>query len=112
MEVRTKSADKIVGDVGEVSDDGYGLPAAGVTVKAQAVASEKPSHARIFVRLLGFLKPYRESLVVSSVLVVAARASQVAIALVTGRVIDRDIRPHDPPAPPALRPRLRVPGEL
>jgi ATP-binding cassette subfamily B protein len=48
-----------------------------------------------FVRLLGFLRPYRVSLVVSIVLAVGSQAAQIALIWVTGRVVDRAIRPRD-----------------
>ncbi len=54
-----------------------------------------PSHRRTFARLLGFLRPYRWSLAVSVVLAAAAQGTQVAIALLTGEVFDKAIKPHD-----------------
>ena len=43
-----------------------------------------------FVRLLGFLKPYRLGLIVSIVLAVGSQAAQIALVWVTGRdVIDK-----------------------
>src|SRR6266545_503937 len=48
-----------------------------------------------FARLLGFLRPYRGSLVVSTVLAVGSQAAQIALIWVTGRVVDRAIRPRD-----------------
>ncbi len=48
-----------------------------------------------FVRLLGFLRPYRVSLVVSIVLAVGSQAAQIAVIWVTGRVVDHAIRPRD-----------------
>jgi len=48
-----------------------------------------------FVRLLGFLRPYRVSLVVSIVLAVGSQAAQIALIWVTGRVVDQAIRPRD-----------------
>src|SRR6266498_2696056 len=49
-----------------------------------------------FARLLGFLRPYRVSLVVSIVLAVGSQAAQIALIWVTGRVVDHAIRPRDP----------------
>ncbi len=49
----------------------------------------------IFFRLLGFLKPYRVSLVVSIVLAVGSQAAQVALIWVTGHIVDNAIRPRD-----------------
>jgi ABC-type multidrug transport system fused ATPase/permease subunit len=48
-----------------------------------------------FVRLLGFLRPYRVSLVVSIVLAVGSQAAQIALIWVTKRVVDQAIRPRD-----------------
>ncbi len=52
-------------------------------------------YRRTFTRLLGFLKPYRVSLVVSIVLAVGSQAAQVALIWVTGHVVDHAIRPRD-----------------
>ena len=49
-----------------------------------------------FVRLLGFLKPYRVGLIVSIVLAVGSQAAQIALVWVTGRdVIDQALVHHD-----------------
>jgi ATP-binding cassette subfamily B protein len=48
-----------------------------------------------FARLLGFLRPYKASLVVSIVLAVAAQGAQIAVVWVTKNVIDNAIAPHD-----------------
>jgi ATP-binding cassette subfamily B protein len=49
-----------------------------------------------FVRLLGFLRPYRLGLLLSIVLAVGSQAAQIALVWVTGRdVIDRAILKHD-----------------
>ena len=49
-----------------------------------------------FVRLLGFLRPYRTGLVVSIVLAVGSQAAQIALVWITGRdVIDRALIHHD-----------------
>jgi ABC-type multidrug transport system fused ATPase/permease subunit len=49
-----------------------------------------------FVRLLGFLRPYRAGLVVSVVLAVGSQAAQIALVWVTGRqVIDEGLLRHD-----------------
>jgi ABC-type multidrug transport system fused ATPase/permease subunit len=48
-----------------------------------------------FFRLLGFLRPYRLSLVVSIVLAVGSQAAQIALIWVTKRVIDEAILPRD-----------------
>ena len=47
-----------------------------------------------FFRLLGFLRPYRLSLVVSILLAVGSQAAQIALFWLTGRVIDRAILPR------------------
>jgi ABC-type multidrug transport system fused ATPase/permease subunit len=52
-------------------------------------------YRRTFVRLLGFLRPYRWSLAVSIVLAVGSQAAQIALIAVTGAIVDRAIRPHD-----------------
>src|SRR3989454_8171423 len=49
----------------------------------------------IFARLLGFLRPYKVSLVVSIVLAVASQGAQIALVWVTKHVIDDAIAPHD-----------------
>src|SRR5436305_323900 len=55
-----------------------------------------PRYRQTFFRLLGFLRPYTLSLVVSTVLAVAYQASQIAMVWVTGKgVIDNAITPHD-----------------
>ena len=48
-----------------------------------------------FARLLGFLRPYKVSLVVSIVLAVASQGAQIALVWVTKHVIDDAISPHD-----------------
>jgi ATP-binding cassette subfamily B protein len=53
------------------------------------------SNRRTFFRLLGFLRPYRWSLLVSVVLAVGAQAAAIAIPAVTGLVIDDALRPQD-----------------
>jgi ABC-type multidrug transport system fused ATPase/permease subunit len=52
-------------------------------------------YRRTFARLLGFLRPYRVSLVVSIVLAVGSQAAQIGLVWVTGRVVDEAIRPQD-----------------
>ena len=54
-----------------------------------------PSYRRTFVRLLGFLWPYRWSLAVSVVLAVAAQAASIALVDATRAVIDDAILPRD-----------------
>jgi ATP-binding cassette subfamily B protein len=48
-----------------------------------------------FARLLGFLRPYKLSLVVSIVLAVGSQGAQIALVWVTKNVIDEAIAPHD-----------------
>jgi ABC-type multidrug transport system fused ATPase/permease subunit len=52
-------------------------------------------YRRTFVRLLGFLKPYKLSLIVSIVLACGSQASQIALVWVVGGVIDKAIIAHD-----------------
>jgi ABC-type multidrug transport system fused ATPase/permease subunit len=51
-------------------------------------AGRRPSASRTFVRLLTFLRPYRASFVVSSVLAIASQVAGIGIPIVTGVVID------------------------
>jgi ABC-type multidrug transport system fused ATPase/permease subunit len=55
----------------------------------------RPPYRRTFLRLLGFLRPYRASLTVSSLLAAGSQGAQIAIASVTGSVVDKAIRPHN-----------------
>src|SRR5918911_455776 len=48
-----------------------------------------------FMRLLGFLRPYKASLAVSTVLAIASQLAGIALIAVTGRVVDHALRPHD-----------------
>jgi ABC-type multidrug transport system fused ATPase/permease subunit len=48
-----------------------------------------------FARLLGFLRPYKLSLIVSIVLAVGSQGAQIALVWVTKNVIDNAITPHD-----------------
>jgi ABC-type multidrug transport system fused ATPase/permease subunit len=48
----------------------------------------RQSGLRTFVRLLGFLRPYRASFVVSSLLAIASQVAGIGIPIVTGIVID------------------------
>jgi ATP-binding cassette subfamily B protein len=58
------------------------------------VATRVP-YRRTFVRLLGFLRPYKLSMAVSVVLAVASQAAQISLVAVTGSVIDKAVRPRD-----------------
>ena len=61
------------------------------------VDAVSPSHPylRTFGRLLGFLRPYRWSLIVSIVLAVGSQVAGLAIPWLTGKVIDDGITPHN-----------------
>src|SRR5919202_6196564 len=59
------------------------------------VAVETPRYRRTFVRLLGFLRPYKASLVVSTVLAIGYQGAQIALVWVTKHVIDQALTPHD-----------------
>ena len=48
-----------------------------------------------FARLLGFLRPYKLSLVVSTVLAVASQGAQIALVWVTAHAIDDAVTPRD-----------------
>jgi len=52
-------------------------------------------YRRTFVRLLGFLRPYKVSLIVSIVLAVGSQFAQIALVWVTKNVIDSALRPQD-----------------
>ena len=54
-----------------------------------------PANRTTFLRLLGFLRPYRAGLAVSIALAVASQAAQIALIWVTKHVIDNAIRPRD-----------------
>ena len=56
---------------------------------------ERPPYRRTFARLLGFLRPYKWSLLVSVFLAAASQGAQIALLVVTGEVIDQAIKPHD-----------------
>ncbi len=45
-------------------------------------------YRRTFLRLLGFLRPYRWSLLVSTILAVLSQAAAIAIVLLVGEAID------------------------
>src|SRR3989440_4205493 len=52
-------------------------------------------YRRTFARLLGFLKPYKVSLAVSTALAVGYQGAQIALVWVTKHVIDSALQPHD-----------------
>jgi ABC-type multidrug transport system fused ATPase/permease subunit len=53
--------------------------------------AETPAYRRTFVRLLGFLRPYKWSLAVSVVLAVGSQAAAVVMAFLTGDALQRVI---------------------
>jgi ABC-type multidrug transport system fused ATPase/permease subunit len=55
----------------------------------------RPPYRQTFVRLLGFLRPYKASLIVSIFLAVGSQAAQIAVVVITGKVIDNAIRAND-----------------
>jgi ABC-type multidrug transport system fused ATPase/permease subunit len=57
--------------------------------------AETPRYRDTFARLLGFLRPYKVSLIVSIVLAVGSQVAQIALVWITKDVIDAAIRPHD-----------------
>ncbi|HEX6490353.1 MAG TPA: ABC transporter ATP-binding protein, partial [Gaiellaceae bacterium] len=57
--------------------------------------AESPAYRRTFFRLLGFLRPHKGSLVLSTALAVGYQAAQIALVWVTKRVIDDALRPHE-----------------
>jgi ABC-type multidrug transport system fused ATPase/permease subunit len=56
---------------------------------------EQVPYRKTFVRLLGWLRPYKQSMVVSTVLAVASQAASISLVLLTQRVIDDAVRPQD-----------------
>jgi ABC-type multidrug transport system fused ATPase/permease subunit len=56
---------------------------------------ETPRYRQTFARLLGFLRPYKLSLIVSIVLAAGSQGAQIALIWITERVIDRALIPHD-----------------
>ena len=56
---------------------------------------EAPAYRQTFARLLGFLRPYKLSLIVSIVLAVGSQGAQIALIWITKHVIDGALGPHD-----------------
>jgi ABC-type multidrug transport system fused ATPase/permease subunit len=56
---------------------------------------EPPRYRHTFARLLGFLRPYKVSLIVSIVLAVASQGAAIALIWLTGTVIDKALATHD-----------------
>jgi ABC-type multidrug transport system fused ATPase/permease subunit len=59
------------------------------------VPEQTPRYRRTFVRLLGFLRPYKASLAVSTALAIGYQGAQIALVWVTKHVIDQALTPHD-----------------
>src|SRR5437764_215339 len=57
---------------------------------------ETPRYRQTFFRLLGFLRPYKVSLAISTVFAIGYQASQIALVWLTKNVIDDALAPHDP----------------
>jgi ABC-type multidrug transport system fused ATPase/permease subunit len=60
-----------------------------------AVSVSPVPYRTTFFRLVGFLGPYRWSMVVSTILAVLSQLASIALVLVTGDVIDHAVRPRD-----------------
>jgi ABC-type multidrug transport system fused ATPase/permease subunit len=52
-------------------------------------------YRRTFIRLVGFLRPYKWSLAISVALAVGSQVSAIAVIRITQEVIDEAIRPRD-----------------
>src|SRR3954447_3102727 len=57
---------------------------------------EIPRYRQTFFRLLGFLRPYKRSLAISTVFAIGYQGSQIALVWLTKNVIDDALSPHDP----------------
>ena len=56
---------------------------------------ETPRYRQTFLRLLGFLKPYKVSLAISIALAVGYQGAQIALVWLTKNVIDNALAPRD-----------------
>jgi ATP-binding cassette subfamily B protein len=56
---------------------------------------DAPRYRQTFARLLGFLRPYKVSLIVSIVLAVLSQGAAIALIALTGAVIDKALATHD-----------------
>src|SRR3954449_10363430 len=56
---------------------------------------EAPRYRQTFFRLLGFLRPYKVSLGISTIFAIGYQGSQIALVWVTKNVIDDALAPHD-----------------
>src|SRR3989442_2600576 len=57
--------------------------------------AQAPAYRRTFVRLLGFLRPYKWTLRISVVLAVLSQAVQFAIAFLTGTAVAKAVKGND-----------------
>src|SRR5437016_6692586 len=56
---------------------------------------DAPRYRQTFFRLLGFLRPYKGSLAISTVFAIGYQGSQIALVWLTKNVIDDALAPHD-----------------
>ena len=56
---------------------------------------EAPRYRQTFFRLLGFLRPYKASLAISTVFAIGYQGSQIALVWITKNVIDDALTPRD-----------------
>src|SRR5881392_4176640 len=56
---------------------------------------DAPRYRQTFFRLLGFLRPYKASLAISTIFAIGYQGSQIALVWVTKNVIDDALRPQD-----------------
>jgi ABC-type multidrug transport system fused ATPase/permease subunit len=56
---------------------------------------DRPPYRKTFARLLGFLKPYKGSVAVSTGLAVGSQAAAIALIWITKNVIDKAVVPRD-----------------
>ena len=64
-------------------------------VLANTDPQPSPPFRRTFVRLLGFLRPYKWSLVASVVLAIGSQAAGLALPALTGYAIDHTLPDQD-----------------
>src|SRR5262249_36559804 len=57
-------------------------------VRAEGDATRRRTNWRTFVRLLAFLRPYRASLIVSSILAIGSQGAAILVPVLTGAVIN------------------------
>src|SRR3989441_6091361 len=56
---------------------------------------EAPRYRQTFFRLLGFLRPYKASLAISTIFAIGYQGSQIAVVWITKNVIDDALTPRD-----------------